>query len=85
MLVAETMKEDLALVRTKRMKNYLYGLRQNLKSPSRQIYMNIKYFEKLKDLKSDKKIYLLPKSFFEKFAIEQKRSHVINVIGEKID
>lgn len=84
-LEIKNLKEDLALVKLNKIKNLTYGPNQNMKSNTEEIYVSENYFEILKnkiDMKKiSKTIYVLPRTFFEKFRTLKKRKHLINVVG----
>lgn len=81
MYTCEKISEELALVKLRRSKKLAYGLKQNLRSNSTEFFVSETYVQELKNLNSQKKIYLLPAKFFEKLAVEKKRMHLLNAVG----
>lgn len=73
---------DLAVIKLRKSKQLLYGLKENLKSSSTEFYVSKKYLEH-KTIETDKKVYVMSPEFFEKFCIENNRYHAVNVIGGK--
>lgn len=81
--IPEQIAEELALIKLRKSSKLVYGLKQNLRSDSKEFFVSTTYVDNLKDLESSKKIYVVSAKFLEKFAIEKKRMHMINVIGAK--
>ena len=79
-----TLSDELALIKIKRAKKCFLGFKQSLRAGATEIFVSSSYAKKQQDaISKNLKVtfYTLSKSFFERYSVENKRYHPVNVIG----